>query len=149
MSVVKISRFRHSSLSFPLKWIDRVHARHPPKAVVLDMDSMVIRLTHGDPERSRLRPGNVHSADGRCGNEAAAAAGFPPEDQRGTAAKLTAKARAKVVNNSEDARWGYIKEVSAASEAVALIASLFGVSAGRPRPCRARDARAHPLSDAA
>ncbi len=25
------------------QWIDRVHARHPPKAIVLDMDSSVSR----------------------------------------------------------------------------------------------------------
>ena len=71
------------------QWIDRVHGRHPPKAIVLDMDSSV-SPTHGDQEgtaynghfactcyhplfvfnqfgdleRSALRPGNVHSADG-------------------------------------------------------------------------------------
>ncbi|MCP4382280.1 MAG: IS1380 family transposase [Hyphomicrobiales bacterium] len=71
------------------QWIDRVHARHPPKAIVLDMDSSV-SPTHGDQEgsaynghfactcyhplfvfnqfgdleRSELRPGNVHSAGG-------------------------------------------------------------------------------------
>ena len=70
-------------------WIDRVHDRRPPKKVVLDMDSSV-SPTHGDQEsaaynghfgctcyhplflfnhmgdleRCRLRPGNVHSADG-------------------------------------------------------------------------------------
>ncbi len=70
-------------------WIDRVHDRRPPKVVVLDMDSSV-SPTHGDQEgtaynghfgctcyhplflfnhmgdleRCRLRPGNVHSADG-------------------------------------------------------------------------------------
>jgi len=71
------------------RWIDRVHSRRPPKGVVLDMDSSV-SPTHGeqeksvwnghygctcyhplfvfnqfgDLERSALRPGNVHSADG-------------------------------------------------------------------------------------
>jgi Transposase DDE domain group 1 len=71
------------------QWIDRVHARRPPKGVILDMDSSV-SPTHGeqekscwnghyectcyhplfvfnqfgDLERSALRPGNVHSADG-------------------------------------------------------------------------------------
>ncbi len=71
------------------RWIDRVQARHPPKAIVLDMDSSV-SPTHGDQEGSAynghfactcyhplfvfnqfgdlercvLRPGNVHSADG-------------------------------------------------------------------------------------
>ncbi len=71
------------------QWIDRVHAGHPPKAIVLDMDSSV-SPTHGDQEgtaysghfactcyhplfvfnqfgdleRSTLRPGNVHSAHG-------------------------------------------------------------------------------------
>lgn len=70
------------------QWIDRVHDLKPPKDMVLDMDSGV-SPTHGDlegtaynghfgcscyhplflfnhmgdPERSRLRPGNVHSAD--------------------------------------------------------------------------------------
>ncbi len=71
------------------QWIDRVLARHPPKAIVLDMDSSV-SPTHGDQEGSAynghfactcyhplfvfnqfgdlemcaLRPGNVHSSDG-------------------------------------------------------------------------------------
>ena len=71
------------------QWIDRVHGRRPPRGVVLDMDSSV-SPTHGeqeesvwnghyectcyhplfvfnqfgDLERSDLRPGNVHSADG-------------------------------------------------------------------------------------
>lgn len=70
-------------------WIDRVHDRRPPKIVVLDMDSSVsptygdqegtaynghfgctcyhplFLFNHmGDLERCRLRPGNVHSADG-------------------------------------------------------------------------------------
>jgi hypothetical protein len=70
------------------QWIDHVHARRPPKGVVLDMDSSV-SPTHGeqemsvwnghyectcyhplfvfnqfgDLERCALRPGNVHSAD--------------------------------------------------------------------------------------
>ena len=71
------------------QWIDRVLARHRPKAIVLDMDSSV-SPTHGDQEGTAynghfactcyhplfvfnqfgdlemcaLRPGNVHSADG-------------------------------------------------------------------------------------
>ena len=71
------------------KWIDRVHARRPPRGILLDMDSSV-SPTHGeqensvwnghydctcfhplfvfnqfgDLERCTLRPGNVHSADG-------------------------------------------------------------------------------------
>jgi hypothetical protein len=71
------------------EWIDRVHARRPPRGVVLDMDSSV-SPTHGeqemsvwnghyectcyhplfvfnqfgDLERCALRPGNVHSVDG-------------------------------------------------------------------------------------
>jgi Transposase DDE domain group 1 len=71
------------------KWIDSVHARRPPRGIVLDMDSSV-SPTHGeqemsvwnghyectcyhplfvfnqfgDLERCSLRPGNVHSADG-------------------------------------------------------------------------------------
>jgi hypothetical protein len=70
------------------QWIDRVHDRHPPTEIILDMDSSV-SPTHGnqegsadnghfgctcyhplflfnqfgDLERSSLRPGNVHSAD--------------------------------------------------------------------------------------
>ena len=69
-------------------WIDRVHDRHPPTEIILDMDSSV-SPTHGDQEgtaynghfgctcyhplflfnqfgdveRSSLRPGNVHGAD--------------------------------------------------------------------------------------
>ena len=71
------------------QWIDRVHARYPPKAIVLDMDSSVsptddeqegsaynghfgctcyhplfLFNQFGDLERCSLRPGNVHSADG-------------------------------------------------------------------------------------
>src|ERR687898_403598 len=70
------------------RWIDRVHARRPPRGVVLDMDSSVsptfgeqdgsaynghfgctcyhplfIFTQFGDLERCALRPGNVHSAD--------------------------------------------------------------------------------------
>jgi hypothetical protein len=71
------------------QWIDRVHARRPPRGVVLDMGSSV-SPTHGEPEmsvwnghyectcyhplfvsnqfgdleRCPLRPGNVHSAGG-------------------------------------------------------------------------------------
>ncbi len=70
------------------QWIDRVHARRPPRGILLDMDSSV-SPTHGeqkkscwnghyecicyhplflfkqfgDVERCALRPGNVHSAD--------------------------------------------------------------------------------------
>ncbi len=70
------------------QWIDRVHDRHPPSKIILDMDSSV-SPTHGDQEgtaynghfgctcyhplflfnqfgdleRCALRPGNVHSAD--------------------------------------------------------------------------------------
>jgi hypothetical protein len=71
------------------QWIDLVHARRPPRGIVLDMDSSV-SPTHGeqessvwnghyectcyhplfvfnqfgDLERCSLRPGDVHSADG-------------------------------------------------------------------------------------
>jgi len=71
------------------QWIDRVHERHPPKMIVLDIDSSV-SPTHGDQEgtaynghfgctcyhplflfnqfgdleQCSLRPGNVHSAHG-------------------------------------------------------------------------------------
>jgi hypothetical protein len=71
------------------QWIDSVHGRRAPRAIVLDMDSSV-SPTHGDQEgtaynghfactcyhplfvfnqfgdleRCALRPGNVHSADG-------------------------------------------------------------------------------------
>ena len=71
------------------RWIERVHARRPPRGILLDMDSSV-SPTHGeqensvwnghydctcyhplfvfnqfgDLERCALRPGNVHSADG-------------------------------------------------------------------------------------
>jgi len=71
------------------QWIDRVHGRRPPKGIVLDMDSsespthgeqegsaynghfgctcyhpLFVFNQFGDLERSALRPGNVHSADG-------------------------------------------------------------------------------------
>ncbi len=91
------------------QWIDRVHARHPPGAIVLDMDSMAIRPTHGDqesiawnghfactrchllfvfnrfgdPERGRLRPGNVHSANGRRGVLQPVVARYRERDLRG------------------------------------------------------------------
>ena len=70
-------------------WIGRVHDRRPPKTIILDMDSSVsptygeqegsaynghfgcacyhplfVFNQFGDLERSALRPGNVHSADG-------------------------------------------------------------------------------------
>jgi hypothetical protein len=70
------------------QWIDHVHARRPPKGVVLDMDSsaspthgeqemsvwnghyectcyhpLFVFNQFGDLERCALRPGNVHSAD--------------------------------------------------------------------------------------
>ena len=71
------------------KWIDLVHARRPPRGIVVDVHSSV-SPTHGeqensvwnghydctcyhplfvfnqfgDLERCSLRPGNVHSADG-------------------------------------------------------------------------------------
>jgi hypothetical protein len=72
----------------PGRWIDRVHRRHPPNAIVLDMDSSVsptfgdqegtaynghfgctcyhplfVFNQFGDLERCSLRSGNVHSAD--------------------------------------------------------------------------------------
>ena len=68
-------------------WIDRVHARRPPKLIILDMDSsesptygnqegsaynghfgctcyhpLFVFNQFGDVERAALRPGNVHSA---------------------------------------------------------------------------------------
>jgi hypothetical protein len=71
------------------RWIDRVHSRRPLNGIVLDMDSSVsptygdqegtaynghfactcyhplfVFNQFGDLERSTLRPGNVHSADG-------------------------------------------------------------------------------------
>ena len=73
----------------PGRWIDAVHARRPPRIVVLDMDSsespthgeqegsaynghfgctcyhpLFVFNQFGDLERCALRPGNVHSADG-------------------------------------------------------------------------------------
>ena len=70
------------------QWIDSVHARRPPKIIVLDMDSsespthgeqegsaynghfactcyhpLFVFNQFGDLERCALRPGNVHSAD--------------------------------------------------------------------------------------
>jgi len=71
------------------QWVERVHARRPPRGIVLDMDSSVsptrgeqenslwnghygctcyhplfLFNQFGDLERCSLRPGNVHSADG-------------------------------------------------------------------------------------
>src|SRR3984893_13251360 len=73
----------------PGRWIDEVQQRRPPKMIVLDMDSsesptygeqegsaynghfgctcyhpLFVFNQFGDVERSALRPGNVHSADG-------------------------------------------------------------------------------------
>jgi hypothetical protein len=73
----------------PGRWIDAVHDRRPPKSITLDMDSsespvhgdqegamwnghfqskrlhpLFVFNHFGDLERSALRPGNVHSADG-------------------------------------------------------------------------------------
>ena len=73
----------------PGQWIDKVHQRRPPRIVVLDMDSsesptygeqegsaynghfgctcyhpLFVFNQLGDVERSALRSGNVHSADG-------------------------------------------------------------------------------------
>jgi hypothetical protein len=73
----------------PGQWIDKVHWRRSPKAIVLDMDSsespthgeqegsaynghfactcyhpLFVFNQFGDVERCALRPGNVHSADG-------------------------------------------------------------------------------------
>jgi hypothetical protein len=70
-------------------WIDRVHDQHPPKMIILDMDSSVsptygdqegsacnghfgcscyhplfLFNQFGDLERCALRPGNIHSANG-------------------------------------------------------------------------------------
>jgi len=70
-------------------WIDRVHHRRPPDGIILDMDSsespthgqqegsawnghfgctcyhpLFVFNQFGDLERSMLRPGNVHSAEG-------------------------------------------------------------------------------------
>ncbi len=41
------------------QWIDRGHARHPPRAIVLDTDSMAIRQ-FGDPSQSRRDPSAKH-----------------------------------------------------------------------------------------
>jgi hypothetical protein len=73
----------------PGRWIDKVHTRRPPRVIVLDMDSsesptyggqegsaynghfgctcyhpLFVFNQLGDLERSALRSGNVHSADG-------------------------------------------------------------------------------------
>ena len=74
-------------IDLPGRWIDKVHARRPPKIIVLDMDSsesptygeqegsaynghfgctcyhpLFVFNQFGDVERCALRPGNVHSA---------------------------------------------------------------------------------------
>jgi hypothetical protein len=73
----------------PGRWVETVHARRPPRTVVLDMDSsespthgeqegsaynghfgctcyhpLFVFNQFGDLERCALRPGNVHSVDG-------------------------------------------------------------------------------------
>src|SRR6516225_5739092 len=73
-------------IDLPGRWIDKVHARRPPKIIVLDMDSsesptygeqegsaynghfgctcyhsLFVFNQFGDVERCALRPGNVHS----------------------------------------------------------------------------------------
>jgi hypothetical protein len=78
-------------IDLPGRWIDKVHARHPPRIIVLDMDSsesptygeqegsaynghfgcpcnhpLFVFNQLGDLERCALRSGNVHSADGWC-----------------------------------------------------------------------------------
>jgi hypothetical protein len=76
-------------VDLPGVWIDRVHARRPPKLIILDIDSsesptygnqegsaynghfgcmcyhpLFVFNQFGDLERCKLRRGNVHSADG-------------------------------------------------------------------------------------
>jgi len=76
-------------IDLPGRWIDKVHARRPPKIIVLDMDSsesptygeqegsaynghfgctcyhpLFVFNQLGDLERCALRSGNVHSAEG-------------------------------------------------------------------------------------
>src|SRR6516225_11710484 len=76
-------------IDLPGRWIDKVHARRPPKIIVLDMDSsesptygeqegsafnghfgctcyhsLFVFNQFGDVERCALRSGNVHSAAG-------------------------------------------------------------------------------------
>jgi hypothetical protein len=100
------------------QWIDRVHARRPPRGVVLDMDSSV-SPTHGDQEmsvwnghykctcyhplfvfnqfgdleRCALRPGNVHSVDGWKGVLAPVVARY-----RGKVARIYFRADAGFAN---------------------------------------------------
>lgn len=102
----------------------------PPPGQLIPTADVISLAEHAAKRAEKLGTviADLEAGIARRGEEAAAsaaAAGFPPEDQRSAAAKLAAKARAEVVNNSEDARWGYIKEVNAASDAVALTAALF------------------------
>jgi hypothetical protein len=80
---------RSENPDLPGRWIDKVHTQRPPRTIVLDMDSsesptygeqegsaynghfgctcyhpLFVFNQLGDVERSALRPGNVHSANG-------------------------------------------------------------------------------------
>lgn len=106
------------------------HDPLPPPGKLIATAEVISLAEHAANRAEKLGKviAGLEAGIARRGEEAAAsaaAAGFSPEDQRNAAAKLAAKARAELVNNSEDARWGYIKEVNAASEAVALTATLF------------------------
>ncbi len=106
------------------------HDPLPPPGKLIATAEVISLAEHAAKRAEKLGTviAGLEAGIARRGEEAAAsaaAAGFSPEDQRSAAAKLAAKARADVVNNSEDARWGYIREVNAASEAVALTATLY------------------------
>lgn len=106
------------------------HSPLPPPGKLIATAEVISLADHAVKRAEKLGTviAGLEAGIARRGEEAAAsaaAAGFPPEDQKAAAAKLAAKARAEVVTNSEDARWGYIKEVNAAAESVALTAALF------------------------
>lgn len=106
------------------------HSPLPPPGKLIATAEVISLADHAAKRAEKLGTviAGLEAGIAKRGEEAAAsaaAAGFAPEDQQSAARKVAAKARAEVVTNSEDARWGYIREVNAAAESVALTAALF------------------------
>jgi hypothetical protein len=106
------------------------HTPLPPPGKLIATAEVISLADHAAKRAEKLGTviAGLEAGIAKRGEEAAAsaaAAGFAPEDQQSAARKVTAKARAEVAANSEDTRWGYIREVNAAAESVALTAALF------------------------
>src|SRR6266550_7103260 len=141
----------------PGQWIDKVHARRPPRIVVLDMDSnesptygeqdgsaynghfgctcyhpLFVFNQLGDLEGCALRPGNVHSADGwREGLEPVVSR------YRGTVERLYFRGDAAFANPEmyeflEAERAGYTIQLPANSVLPRRIGYLLKRPVGRP-----------------